>query len=493
MNEELFNILQAQSEEMRSFISKGAGSYNHRFDHLISGSGSEVIHEYIHFFDHIGTPYGFFLDSMTCLQIESVKRLYFYFGQDDSPHLPTPMFDKIKELENDENSNLLQQYLIEFSGPNYDFLSCHNFLALYFHVWSITTWLNTALETPKKIIDSSVCSYIPGMLAIFELLDEYGIPKDINEYIALCENLEKWEWDGSIGQEVEVPTLISETPIVTGAVDLMEARAFSIDRISMEMHQLINDNQFESFMKKLVRDKKEEYYMAPIIVHEHLSKYGPIQFHESLKTFNIVADLALYSPVGKLYSEFRMENHWSEVSPAHRYVYLVGLLSEVGPHEEGRDVFEYQIELSDKAGFVSPKEFLIKGSMLKASNYREQRHQQACKFKIDVPRLFIYHLLPDHDWPEIDITDFIGYWCPFESTPSSERKTPVPKMDADMIFNRIIDNINLNFGLEGLYKKIDKNYDFINAGYNFKLLFSETDYNKLKELVKRNLIDRINL
>lgn len=378
--------------------------YDYRTDHLIALEGTNTYpHEQIHFLDHVASPYGLFLDSMAQIKWDGFRNLCSYFAGEDSPHLPIPL----QPLMDDKDK--LFDLLLASSGADFEIDACLRSFELFCFVFRSFAWLEMAMEGPKQDFNQQTIQLVPGALGLFEFIDESSLPDDIlalNELISNSENgIGKWEWSREVAPKINV----FGEPFQVGASSLMENRAFISDQRFSPSKKRRNKN-----LRELAKSGKNNYYALMLLVSDLIFGLDIKEMSIVHSTFNVLSDMALYTPIGKYYKPLRSENRWEDVHPGWRFLYFLKFIPKIGPFDSKQDVFEYQEKMAEAANFPPPIEFLKLGSNIAERNYREKRHKIACEQKLEIPRLFIDWALPEFPWPEEQILNFFDSVGPFE-------------------------------------------------------------------------------
>jgi hypothetical protein len=360
--------------------SSSLASYDYKTDFLLSSlQGGSFMHELIHFFDHVGTPYGYFLDRVTGMVNAAYRQLLAHFNADTAPNMRVPLARLLGDL--DELGTILRAGCKE----GYKISQCLDYLVVFSVFFRGIVALERSLEGCGRpgIFSIDGETAVSG-LNLFEALERDGLsalPEDIWELTKI--RIDNKEWSISVPN---VPRLVIEgeqDEIPLGAATLLEGRAFFLERG-------LSDPGPGDPLPKLVARKGRLYYTAVALLANECLKNGFERYDEITDTYLALADLALYTPIGNPYGCFRIESNWDEVHPGVRFQTLIGILKDIGPFRRAyeMDIFDYQDRYCSMLGWFSPRKFLQTGAQL-GGGYRSRRHRDACKLKLEYPRLFI--------------------------------------------------------------------------------------------------------
>lgn len=343
----------------------------------------------LHFFDHVGTPYGYVLDCLGALNARLCRQLLALFNSPGAPQLPVPLRLALQD------PNRLEAWLRAKAGRGFDVAECVEFTVVLASVWPQLLLFERAMEGEalKTVETMGPARPIGGLRLLegWEREGEFEIPGTLEELLEI--DLGSSEWEAPARAVPSITARAHQHPL--GAICILEGRALFQERgLAYGPDPLLS----------AMADGKGQYFLAAFAVAAKLQERGFTR-EELLDTFLAVADLALYTPIGSAYKQLRTENTWSEVQPGYRLMRLIDAVGRVGPFDRRRrmGVFEYQATLADALGWPPPLEFLSRGSTLSGSDYRARRHRQACQMKRDQPRMFVNAALEYLDLNDVDV------------------------------------------------------------------------------------------
>jgi hypothetical protein len=193
-----------------------------------------------------------------------------------------------------------------------------------------------------------------------------------------------------------------------GAAALLESRAFFLEL---------------GLGYQLPRPGDGVYFDAIGAIYNALKSYN-CSPDEIRDTYLVIADLALYTPIGR-YATLRKKNSWAEVHPGYRLLSLADAARIIGPlkRADRMGIFEYQDKLCKELSWAGPRDFLVTGAFMKPDDYRERRHRSACRFKLKYPRVFVNAALEYLDYPtDEELSEFENTYMPFSIDPANPQK-----------------------------------------------------------------------
>jgi hypothetical protein len=400
--------------------------YNHKTDFMRAAEGSDsFIHEMIHFADHVGTPYGYFLDRISTLRNGAYRQVLALFNAQTAPRLPVPL---ARWLSGDMIE--LEQLIRAEASGDYDVEACLDYLIVLAAIWPGITVLERALEGlsspgPFPIdLDSAI-----GGLMVIEALEREGrssLPADVWDFKSIAMDDRPWT------PADVIPHMHTEAGehVPLGAAALLETRAFFLER---------GLTTTDPLPAQVARSGGAYYWPLVALVNEGQS-CGIDDIQELTDTFQALADLSFYTPIGSPYGKLRKTNRWNDIHPGHRFVQLIRRVKEVGPLKRSKeiDIFDYQDRYCLALEWASPREFLRLGSQLEAVDFRSRRHREACKMKLSHPRYFINANLTYLDLPD-DETMFawMNDYMPFVVNTFNPGRVMVGKQSTEIYLERL--------------------------------------------------------
>lgn len=357
-------------------------------------SSRSFMHELIHFFDHVSSPYGYFLDCVGALLNGSYRQIFGIFNVDSSPPLPVPL----ARLTNDIAE--FERLVRTESRRGFAVNDCLDFFVVFAVIWPMIVALERALEGVAQpgILPMDSDSVLGGLTAVEALVadGQSVFPPTIRDLERLSVDDRPW----TVSEQL-VPRAVSDNQesFPLGAASLLETRAFLLERGLTRKDPL----------PALAARSAGTYYAPLVAVGTECLAAG---FHgkgEIEDTFLVLADLALYSPIGSPYARMRSTNDWTDVHPGHRFVQLLYKIKEIGPfrRSSAMDPFDYQNLYCTTLGWASPRDFLRLGSEIDKPDFRSRRHRATCKLKLSHPR---YIINPNLQYLELPGDDALSAW-----------------------------------------------------------------------------------
>jgi hypothetical protein len=380
-------------------------SYDHKRDFLrVSLESKSFLHELIHFHDHVSTPYGYFLDNTFGVLTRSYHNLLSLFNLADAPPLPMPLALALNNI--DQLATCLRQ-----NAPRgYNIDKCLDYLVAFGALWPPVAALERVLEGFPRIgmLDVDPDHVVAG-ITFLESLERSTLtcfPETPEEILGLDIDKRGWELPERLTPIGGALDGSRETPI--GAAALLESRAFFLEL---------------GLGYQPPRPQDGIYFDAIGAIYNALKPHN-CSPDEIRDTFLVIADLSLYTPIGR-YATLRKKNSWTEVHPGYRLLSLADVARITGPFKSADriGIFEYQDKLCNELSWVGPREFLVTGAFMKQEDYRERRHRTACRFKLKYPRVFVNAALEYLDYPtDEELTEFENRYMPFTIDPANPQK-----------------------------------------------------------------------
>jgi hypothetical protein len=401
-------------------------SYNQKTDFLtVDRQSLSFIHEMIHFGDHAGTPYGYFLDSIYEIHIHAFRQLLGCFNHPGGPELPVPLarlFDDVAQIKRSIRAS---------AAPGYDVEQCLDLIAVLSALWPKIVVVERAFEGLSQSGSFSLDfdSVLDGLNLVEALGDasQNAFPPNVFELLKISFDDKTWNIP-----DRPIPTIRDRDHPAQefGAAALLETRAFFLERGASETDPL----------PAIVSRDAVAYYGPMGALAEICISIGVRDIHKITDTYMALSDLSLYAPVGGIYRTLRKANVWSEVHPGYRFIELMNIIKDIGPFNraEKLDLFDYQERYCERLGWAGPREFLKIGSEIEPANYRARRHRAACRLKLSHPRYFVnanltYLELPNDDEHEKWLNDYL----PFVIDTGDCERSFVGQMETDVYLERL--------------------------------------------------------
>jgi len=410
------------------FHAQSLESYNYKTDvlHLSARTSHSLLHEFVHFHDHIATPYGYFLDTISDIQNGSYRALLGHFNNVASPPLPLPL---ARFLTNDDR---LDSFVRRTAGPGFDVEPCADFLIVFAVAWMNIVAMERSMEglpLPGEI-EYDVEHLIGGIRTIEGLTASGGtaLPADVFEVQKLPVGSGQWS-----GPDDAVPRLKFENgdrPLL-GATALLESRAYFLERSSADVPDILRD---------LVRRGHHEYFAPVSRLADQCLALGIKDYRAITDTFYAFADLALSPPLG-VHAPLRRSDTWSDVHPGYRFIKLVVALKDLGPFDRTREwnPLDYEDRCAARLGWPAPSALLQRSAQLSSATYRGQRHAAACRLKLKYPRFFINAGLTYLDLPDDEeLNAFEFEYMPLLAFAAEDVGGPGPSAGSKQVMERLI-------------------------------------------------------
>jgi hypothetical protein len=104
------------------------------------------------------------------------------------------------------------------------------------------------------------------------------------------------------------------------------------------------------------------------------------------RTFQALAELALFTPIGYYYSPLRTKDmEWYDIHPGHRFMRALIIIAEFNIWIEAeQDIIDYQNDLCEIMKWIKPRVFLEEAIKIKESDITfYNRHKNTCLFKLE--------------------------------------------------------------------------------------------------------------
>jgi hypothetical protein len=377
-NESEYVISQLNSERPRGHGGETTGEYDYKTDVLYSPDEHPVlVHEYVHFQDHVSTPYGFFLDGLLEANNSGFARLFSLFDDDSAPSIPTPLASFLDDVDP------IVDHLERHAKEGFDIPGCISSMVAFLQTWRFFFWLEKAMEGEELGGVAEDGKILGGAITLFEDLDvdnRLRMPETIDELTEAAANLDKW----TVGEIQPEYTIEGDSePLLLGGKGLLESRAFLAER-SLRREDVTID-----YLNRMREEGKHEYFLPVLVLFNVLQDMGGEHVGKANTTFMVLSDLALCTPIGDPYGWLRMSNSWMDVHPGCRFHRMLSLLPEIGPFESREEMnpFEYQTLFARELGWPLPVDMLKTGAHMEPRGYRGRRHKAMCAIKLEYPRL----------------------------------------------------------------------------------------------------------
>jgi hypothetical protein len=319
-------------------------------------------HEFSHFLMHSYTPYGLFLSENSFSQIKITWD--FIRKYQDSLNLKTifPIYKFSKSIDtfsgiSDDERKTIKNLINNKVRPCIDMFYLENILE--------GKKLHSVLKAKQKDAIDATISAEGEMYNIFRnFLKPLGVNKQI-----ISEN------------EKACPQITyNEESFPFGASHIIENLAVN--------EELLN----KVLMKQLAYGKKNLKYMSAENVvltkymERHTSKFSDNDYLKTHRTFQALAELALFTPIGYYYSPLRTENMtWYDIHPGHRFLRALFLIAEFNIWiEPEQEITDYQNDLCEIMKWVKPSVFLEEAGKITVSELNfYNRHKNFCLFKLE--------------------------------------------------------------------------------------------------------------
>jgi hypothetical protein len=356
------------------------GSVVFRPSQAVSSSAANIsIHELSHFWLHASTPYGQVLNEMAELQAEDAVR-YCQTLFDAGARVPIPAYDVARILA--RTPALLGPAALDaverFAKPWSRVMFLEHLFEGYDNGPVRTTGLHKVLvwlaeyETRSRARTRNRGLFTNGVepstdyqAALLSYWAEHAEKYDLVACAKLRSTEGAWQ------------------PL--GAMHLFEAHAQYVENYDAAFGQFLQSS--EAF----------PYYITFSVV---MARYGYTRIDSSaafdtvLATFALLVDLALYVPLGSVYSRLREDQmFWPDLHPGHRFERLLDAIDDddwVDGIDERAPLI--QRRLSQRLGWPHPDRFLERGASLKHGRKDHARHAAACRVRLESPdRRILWH------------------------------------------------------------------------------------------------------
>jgi hypothetical protein len=350
------------------------------------GAANVTAHEFCHYWMHVGTPYGFVLDELADLQVAAAS-LYCARIHSSEQRIPIPAVEVAWAFQEDRlDVNRFAEFhelSVELTIP-----------------WTHDALLEQWLEgTDHGAVRASRLPKLLRWLIDFEARSaaahpDQGLfsapPGERSEYQS--QFVLTWAEFAEKAKVPPFPTIGPEHGVKRplGARHIFEACA---------VHVETQDSFWSSAAAGLLTEYWSLFagfascYPAKIDSSYHMGRV--------LTTFMALADLALSTPIGGVYSRLRTDNMtWRDLHPGWRFERLMRRLDFNDWIEDIGDGPKLQSLLSSRLGWPHPARFLSLGAALAASSGAATRHARACQLRLEADDRLI--VSPGIDWTRIE-------------------------------------------------------------------------------------------
>jgi hypothetical protein len=386
-----------------------------------------MLHEMIHFLDHVATPYGLFLDHLTALTTHLYRKLVALFNRPGAPPLAVPL--AVHAQKTGEAWREFERRLRAAAAPGFAIGECVDQLVLVRILWAGVVRLERALEGEDlPTVDQVPAGYLANVLQLIERLaetafvppgDVLGLPYDPPvDWRAPMIPAPRVSWHGA-GHRL-------------GGIGLLESRAFFAQRGAFDPAAPPPDPLLDI---RAAGDLK--YFVSMGLLADAALALGATA-SEMFETYILLSELALFTPIGPVYSRFRTAPSWEEVHPGWRFTRLLGELPRIGPYRRGQglDGLAYQGRFTSALGWPAKQEMLAAGAALRPATYRERRHRAACALKLRSPELFSVFAI-DRAEPTAAEDEFFEEFLPFWVDPVAGRGVAPSSLGKDVAMERL--------------------------------------------------------
>ncbi len=304
--------------------------------------GSQIMHELTHFYEHSSTPYGLLYDDL-----QRAKNFFVRQYLEVCPEVVhIPLYEWCRnfnetdsqEFENEE----LKRHIKEYISP-----------------WSFCEFAESILESDDA--------------TIFEGIES----KDIKSVFSRTESvLTQLNGDSPI----EFPMEMSNGPCISIDWDdqSIEGMAIGVTHISEGLAQVtegLNGNNVDAL--------PDRYKILPLLVLQAINDDidSSIRSRVAAITYVTIADLALFTPLGGRYPEFRhRQTDWYDLHPGHRFIKALTTVAEKNIWIDSFDDSSHLTEqICECLGWFSPNDFY--SYVLSHEDAFPSRFKDACKLR----------------------------------------------------------------------------------------------------------------
>ncbi len=364
-----------QSRRRRREQRSGSSYYDPLLDLLVTTddpASTAIMHEWIHFLDHISTSYGCLLDQIVNVTARGWGELL-NEARTNRAYIPVP-FDRL----------LLGGFNLEEFGAREEHQQSTFDRVI---AGAITHDLLAGLVDAMQGNDPEMLTGAPAVsgLAALERMMEVGeaLPASADA----LEGLPTWQRPEHLVPQVSWGREVADQRTGIGARALLEGRAMIVESA------LVNSSK-QHFMRAL-EVGSPEYVVAIDIAAQEVAALGKHAESFGFSTFLALSDLALMTPAAPAFSRLRTERLWTQVHPGYRFVDLLDLIPKVGHYDRQEDPFEYQAKFCRLLKWPDPREVLEHGAQLEGDDYRTVRRREAFQLKLDSPELFFVGRMPE--------------------------------------------------------------------------------------------------
>lgn len=374
----------------------GSGGFSHHGPVLFApdrGSLSDAnvaAHELSHFWLHSSTPYGLVLDELSEIQTMNALRYCESFHQSDE-RVPIAAVDLGRAVLNQELESTRFPHLAD---------AITNHVVPWTHDVFLELWLEGA--NTKSVREGHLPKILRWLVDFEERSrafrpDEHlfeDVPRSFSDY---QRTFVRWWADwldrGDIRSGSAYPTISSTSgerePEPFGARHLMEAQAQLAEHPDGDFWRGADTalrrlywGTFASFVGRFPGEADTDE-----------------GFQSLASTFAALVELALFTPVGRVYGRFREDSMtWLDLHPGWRYIRLVNTLKDqdwIEGIDEAAPRLQWQ--LSRRLRWPAPDRFLELGAELSPVTGELTRHAAACRRRLEEPDRLVYAVAMDAD------------------------------------------------------------------------------------------------
>jgi len=348
---------------------RGGSYYDPLLDLLVTSSrpgDTAILHEWIHFLDHVATSYGCLIDQLVEASARGWGQLL-EASRETGVRIPVPLDAVLRDglpegpIGGSEQDRTVMTERFSVTAVTYDLLM----------------GLLDAMEGRRVIMDTDSPA-VAGLAVIERMFEGAGaLPASTQELAGLP----VWQRPEQLYPEVAWGLDASTKGSVgIGMLSLVEGRAMLYESALVE-------DDLKHFGAAL-KDDKPEYVAALDVTCQRVADLGKHAESFGFPTFLALSDLALMTPAAPAFKCFREARLWREVHPGYRLFDLLEILPKIGHYDGEEDPFEYQARFCRELGWPDPRDVLEHGARLEGDDYRTARRRDAFARKLASPELF---------------------------------------------------------------------------------------------------------
>ena len=329
---------------------------------LTSERRSQVAaHEMSHFFLHVSTPYGWFLDELASKEDHQVsKYCHDTFRRNGGRRILVPVYPVAARVR--QNDPIVSPYAFA------DLCEQH------VHPWAFSRYLQNLLEGADlpEVTNATHADALEALAAIEAYEDAQSLPATfLDTYLA----------DAPNRRAVNTMTWPDGSTFPLGARHIFEGLAKQLERETR-----LSERDFKG------GNRAQYWALWAFMAKEFGGAIGSERDYRRLTdTFLALCDLALFVPAGRLYRQLRQPwTTWDDLQPGWRFtagVIEAKKLGLIGSLEQ--DLLSYQEQISSAWGWPAPRRFLEIGAATVDPSPEAQRHAEACRIRLASPFAFL--------------------------------------------------------------------------------------------------------